>query len=463
MRTRFDPRCRVMLSAVFDGHGIDSRSNSRPLTLDCTPKSATVVRNSYHEPDTFSCDFDARVLPFDPESVASIAVRVYMWDSEGDETQNWAVGKYEMIRGLVDEPKFRIDDKGGQIVSLSGRDYTAALDQEWDPRVPVKAGGFLRDVVESIADEVAPKTSSARFNVVWAAKDDNGNDMPEVICGGSRRSTKKKGMWMKPGKTTWEVIYELVLSHGFIAFVSDSSIIITNPRTQTSGTLARAPRIVYGKNLLSLEASRKLAKEKVPRIIIVGWDAKARKRFEVVYPKNKSEIKTGLGLKKNEDLRLPAPKGVHDKETALRFAKMRWDLMARAEAEYKFTTMHMKVDRDVGEAFSIEHDLMSLDFGDAIGVSFDPFNREHLRKLSMGERFDFIESMGYPPAIARFIANNVERITQFEQPYYCQRASFEFDEDNGIEIEVTAANYANERREMAWADDSVPDAISGAS
>lgn len=467
-RSVFHPRCRLMLQTVFDAHTTDPSKNSRPLVLDVVPKSCTVVRNSYHEASTFQAEIDARTLPFDPDAIASCACRVYMWDSEGDESKEWHVDQFEMIRGLVDEPSWRSGD--GQHITLTGRDYQAALDTEWDPKEMIPSGRPLDETIQEIADKAAPKGNPNRFRVEFRGTDDNGNPIHAPVIGAALRSTKKKGLWVKPGKTYWEIIYEQATSNGFITFIEDSTIVIANPRTQTTETLKNAPRVVYGKHLIWLEAKRKLAKQKVPRIIIVYWDPRTKQKVEVIYPENARQITTGLGLKKNEDMRVPAPKGCIDRDTALRYAKMRWDLLARAEAEYSFMTNHMKIDRVIqpavtqtafGVGFTEEFDMMQIRAGDAIGVEFDPFNLEHLRSLQIGERVEFIVGMGYTPSIARFVANNVDRITQFKQPYYTHKVTYTFDEQNGLDIEVEAVNFASERREIAWADGSVPDAITG--
>lgn len=471
-RSVFWPRCRVMLQAVFDAHTTDPSKNSRPLVLDCAPKSCTVVRNGYHEPGTFTMEIDARVLPFDPDSIASCAVRVYMWDSEGDESMQWHVQEFEMIRGLADEIADRVGD--GQHITISGRDYQAVLDGEWDPTKMIPSGVPLDEAVQAVADLAAPKNNANRFAVEFRGTDDSGNPVRAPIIGAALRSTKKKGLWVKPGKHYWEVIYQMCIDNGFIVYIGDSSapgggaaIIIANPRTQSTDTLRDAPRVVYGRELLWFDFKRKLAKQKVPRIIIVFWDPRTKQKVEVAYPANAREITTGLGLKKNEDMRVPAPRGCIDRDTALRFAKMRWDLLARAEAEYTFATNHMKIDRTRhvqfwGGSFTDEFDMMQLRAGDAIGVEFDPFNTEHLRALEVGERVEFIVGMGYTPAIATFVANNVERITQFKQPFYCHKVTYTFDETNGLEIEVEGVNFASEAREIQWADGLVPDAITGA-
>jgi hypothetical protein len=458
-----------MLQVVFDAHTTDPKLNSRPLVVDVAPKSCTVTRNSYHEASTFQMEFDSRLLPFDPEAIASCAVRVYMWDSRGDEGLEWHVDDFEMLRGLTDDIGFRGGD--GQKVTISGRDYQAALDAEWDPREQIISGVPIDVAIQHVADKAAPKGNQNRFLVVFRGTNDEGSPIPAPIIGAAQRSTKRKGLWVKPGKTYWEIIYEMATNNGFITYIDGSTIVIANPRTQTTDTLKVAPRVVYGKDLIWLEANRKLAKQKVPQIIIVYWDPVTKRAVDVTYPSKPREIVTGLGLKKNEDMFVPAPRGCIDRDTALRYAKMRWDLMARAESEYKFSTSHMRVERRLdsvvtptsfGVGFVEEFDLLKLKAGDAIGIEFDPFNREHLRSLQIGERVEFIVGMGYAPAVARFIANNVDRITQFKQPYYTHKVTYTFDETEGLEIEIEGVNFASERREIAWADGAVPDAITGA-
>ena len=467
-RSVFFPRCRLLFQAVFDAHTLDPRQNSRPLVFDVVPKNCTVVRNGYHDATTFTAELDSRTLPFDPDAIASLACRVYMWDAEGDERKQWQIQEFEMLRGLVDEPDWQSGD--GQHFTISGRDYQAVLDEEWDPTKSIPAGSPIDETVQAVADAAAPKNNPNRFTVDFRATNDDGSPMSPPIIGAALRSTKRKGLQVKPGKTFWEVIYEMVITNGFICYIDGTTIVIDNPRTQSTRTLNQAPRVVYGRDLTWLKAKRKLAKQKVPRILIVYWDPRTKQKVEVAYPSRPKEITTGLGLKKNEDMRVPAPKGCIDRETALRYAKMRWDLMARAEAEYTFRTDCMKVSSGTerivtpfgAATASSEFDLMQLRAGQAIGIEFDPFNLEHLRALQQGERVDFIVSMGYSPAIAQFVAANIERITQFKQPYYAHKMTYEWDESSGLAIEVEAVNFASERREIAWADGAVPDAISGA-
>lgn len=440
------PRCAATLSVVFDQRrtGI----TSKPLLIEVRPRNASVSVNGYHEADTWNMEVDSQLFPFDPDSVASVAARIYMWNSRGDDSPgyNWAVDKNLMTVGLTDDVKGVLVTEDGN-VKLTGRDYTAVLlDKIWEPKNKVPSGKPLDETVQGIADAAAPAGTTARFGVEWRAKE------PPPVSGGLMRSTKKKGQWVKPGKTYWDVIYDLVVAHGFIVYVTSTTtmgatIVITDPQTQTQESLASAPRIVYGRNLSSLEVTRKLSgNEKVPQIVIVAWDPKTRKEIKVTYPEKRNTIVDGFAVKKDDQMFFPAPRGVVDRDALLRYARVRFYHLGRTETEYKIGTKFMEVDSPAGEV-----DLLRLRSGAAIGVQFDPFDRRHLRTMTVAQRVDYIVGMGYQPRIAQFIADNIEGLTQFEQPYYLNKAKFDFDEDDGVDVEMECVNFADQVREDALA------------
>jgi hypothetical protein len=208
---------------------------------------------------------------------------------------------------------------------------------------------------------------------------------------------------------------------------------------------------------------------------LVYWDAKQKQKFEILYPPQGAKIDIGLGLERNKIETLPAPTYCHDNDSALRFAKMRWELLARAETTYTIKTRHLRIPKpnalsivpETGESFTTvpteEFNLLKLKAGDAVGVKFDPFNGESMRSMDLGQRVQFMQSLGYSPALSAFVATNVERLNQFRQPYYTRRVDFDFDQKSGTEIELELVNFAYERREIAYADSFVPaDAVSSA-
>jgi hypothetical protein len=436
-RSVFYPRCGALLSVVFDGHGAP---NSKPLVVEARPKTCSVNRNGYHEADTWSAEFDARALPFDPDLIASLAIRIYMWDAGTKGEDNWAVEDNEMVRGLADEPELEYSSGQG-VFRASGRDYTGVLDPQWDPKKKLPAGKPLDETVQLMADLAAPAGTSARFTVDWQS------NRPKPIVGAAQRSTKRKGLWVKPGTTYWDLIYSTVLNHGFIAYVRESTIVITDARTQTKASLAKAVQLAHGRDLMSLKVARNLAREQVPQIRIRTIDPKTKKRIDVVYPDKRNKPKTAIGTTKDEYLDLPSPNGIVDRDTMLEFAKMRFDFMGRAEATYSFTTRHLSVEDSTGS----EADMLRLQAGDPVAIKFDAFNAELWRQLESGERIEHLLNLGYSNSIAAFIANNSERITQFRQPYYTRQVSYEWSNDDGLGISVEAVNYVSESREKAAA------------
>lgn len=420
--------------------------------LEVDPREADVGLNGFYEADTFGITLDSRILPFDPDQIAYAAVRVYMWDSQKDlSVSEWATQANEMIRGLVDDIDTTTVGEDNA-VKFTGRDYTALLaDAEWDPKNKVKSGGFLNDVVQSIADEAAPEGTRARFEVVWQGEDD------PPLCGGLQRGTKKKGMWVKPGKSYWDVIWDLCIQHAFTARVEGSRIIIDEPITQTRQSLQDAPRLIYGQNLNELSIRRKFSREVVPQIVIRAWDPVTKKRIEVMYPKKRNVQITGtdalgtpLTAKKDEQMFFPAPAGVFDREALLRHARNRFYHMGRGETVYTMTTSALWID---GSQPGQEINMLQLRPGYAIGIHFDPFNQQQLRQMEdTGQRVQHIISLGYSGAIANFVANNFERMELFKQEYYFNRGSVSYSIDDGIEIEIEACNFSYEVKEVYFAE-----------
>jgi hypothetical protein len=428
------PRCRVMLSVVFDGRGL---ADSKPLLVPGMPRTCTVTRNGFHDADTWSLEFDARSLPFDPDIVRSVAAVIYMWGAESatDDTQEWAIPDYEMVRGLADEVTLSLGEDG-QMFRLEGRDYTGLLlDADWNPKFRPPAGMELDAFVQGAADDSAPPGTRARFEVVWLGPDQR----PTTTAG--HRNTKRKGLWVKPGTSVWDVIYNTCLRLGFVAYVEGETIFIAEPNTQTERSIASAPRMVYGRNLASLTAERKLTKEKVPQVKVVAYDPSTGQRIEVVYPKAGDKVVTGLGMKKDEIVLLPAPAGVRDRDALLRYAQVRYVDMARAEAVYRAETM------DLESADGQE--LLRLEAGGPVALQFDPWNREAMRALSEQQRVEHLLALGYSPQVASLVAQHLELVDQFRQPYFLRQAEYNWSVDDGLRVSFEAVNYASESRGRA--------------
>lgn len=458
-RSLFWPRCRAVLEIVFDGRGAP---NSVPFNIEVDPISASIGLNGFYEADTWTMEFEIKALPFDPDQIAYAAVHIYMWDSQKHlEGAEWASEQNLMVKGLVDDVETMLVGED-TVVKFTGRDYTSLLsDPEWDPTEKIPSGRALDEIVQEIADQAAPKGTRARFLVEWRGEE------PPPMVGSMHRSTKKKGMWVKPGKTYWDAIWDLCIMHSYVARVEGSVIIIDEPVTQTKQTLETAPRLVYGQHLLSLEIKRKFAREVVPQIVIVSYDPNTGRKIETKYPDKtnaqhkvtaqRDQPRDALGIpltsKKDEQMFFPPPDGVVDPKALKRYARMRFYHMGRGETVYTMDTKHIWLPDAKSPAREIN--MLALRPGAAIGIHFDPLNESFIRAIKeVGQRIDHITAMGYKPKVAAFIANNIERMELFKQNYYYNRGTVDFSIEEGIEIQIEAVNFAGEVQAIQFAERS---------
>lgn len=485
----FKPRCAAILTVVFDGRSQSAADNSEPLHIVIFPRECSVSLNGYHEADTWNIEFDQRQLPFDPDALASANIRIFMWDdadgyvgSRLDELVainglprfgpllDQVLGKFEMIRGICDDDDGTIVGEDNT-VKMNGRDYTAILmAKQWDSKLTIAPGKPLDQVVQAIADDAAPQIgvmydkntgavvsagvpSASRMRVVWEAEPGRTDPSEIPACGSVHRNAKKsKGLNVKGEKNNWDVIYDLVLQHGFIAYVRNSDIVITDPATQTKQSLDIAPTFVYGKHLDSLSVKRKFGKDKVPQIIIRTTNPETDELIEVIYPAKTNVIVDGLAVKKNEQEFFPAPKGVIDPEALMRYARIMFHYKGRGETTYEFKTHCLNLTDPVTGVRG--HDLLRLHAGSPVGIKYDPFNKEHYLKLDVNQRYEHIRSLGYSEDVARFAAVHMQSILDYQQPYYLSAAKYDYSIDQGLEIEITANNFASANREANFAAES---------
>jgi hypothetical protein len=288
------PNLRAVLSVVFDGFG---GGDSEPTVVQVIPMSATIHLNSYKEADTWEMTFDAKLLPFSPELIRALGVEIYAFDAGGigQDIRDFANDDNLLVAGLADNATLRISESGREF-SLSGRDYTALmLDRQWDPSKRLNVGQPVDVVVQQLVDEAAGAARTGRtLTVEYVGQ----GHAPGSARGRERRT--KRGLPIKESKSYWDVAYELCLRQGLVVFVRGSKVIITSPQVLTTANAARTRRMIYGRDLESLEVERKIGKERVPQIAVRSYDPKTRRTLEAVFPAAKEKAKTGVGTDRDE-------------------------------------------------------------------------------------------------------------------------------------------------------------------
>lgn len=463
------PNCIASLHVVFDTGQKDADA-PEIHTIEVRPKSASVHLNGYREADTFSMEFDAASFPFSPELVRSMGVEIRIFQNDGLGSQKPSTkGKFTneeelVIAGLVDDAHYHVGGDG-RMFQISGRDYTALLlDRQWDQTKRFPVGIPLDVAVQQLVDEAANAKRTGRVLTVKVVGTDavptlgQANRKASALTTAGKFSVSKKGKLKVPnsgqgnvhhnkkgipvhgGSSYWDVIYRQCIRLGLIVFVRGTDVIISTPQTLIESTGGRSRRVAYGRDLATLDIDRKLGKETVPQIEVVCYDPKSRQSISAKFPEGKVKPTTGIGTKKDET-QLVTVHGITDPGQLAKIAEMYYNNLARAEATIKFTTKDLK-DLD-------GNDLIFLRPGDPVLLGFEGIFNEDFKQRTDAERFDYLQNLNYSSNVAKVIAQEYDRWSKFEVPFYTKDVQLDWSQEGGLAVDVVAMNYISPPRDNA--------------
>lgn len=501
------PQARAVLQLVFDGFG-DSSKDTDPQIIPILPKEVTVHRNSYRQADSWELGFEAGDLPIDPQLIRSGAVEIYLFEvterSEDlqllsrqhtvltDTTQanekprdmfdaammelgltkakdKFTFGNAPMIAGMIDDISLEMSSSG-KMVSLSGQDYTAYLiSRQWPPtkkgrarRIPI--GKRLDQFLEEILAEADP-----HGRLKLKLENIKASSLPRVGKGETRG--KKRGIPVEQGTSYWDVIYKTCLRYGTVVFVRGLDVVLTRPSSLREEFDHTIRRLAWGHNVDSLELTRHLGKEKVPRIVVRGYDEKSRRTTTVEFPREwkkkvtvktkeyksspnymngkpvastttktkvvhrKSAIPEGhLGVEQDEYQVIPVY-GITDPQRLREIAENMFTMLGQAERRVRVTTNDL---RDFeGNA------MLDLNPGDPVTIGFLDFNKEMLANPDVPVEMKMAHLMqrGYNEQVAQIIATHYVKMDFLKRPLRIREMSFDYSVDGGINIEIEAVDF----------------------
>lgn len=504
----FVPRCKATIQYVLDGYATGPGSEDEPITVDVFPKTATIHGNGYQQADSFSLGFDYLDLPFDPQLVRLGSAEIYLYDAQsvlGDEPAlsrqyGKASGETDgvdkaalevgaiseraytgtgppVIAGLFDDQSVRMDDDG-KWVTISGQDYTSELiRKQWPPtssgrarRIPV--GSRLDMWAASILKEADP---GQRLAVM--VKDVDSSTLPFV--GSVEIANHKRGIPVQQNTSYWDVLYKVCTRYGFICYIKGLDFVIAKPKNLDDVSDRNTRTLAWGRNLKSLELTRHLGKEKVPRIVVHTYDDDSSKVRKIEEPDTsprhleakmsgkpstrttqKETIKSATAkasAKKPSKNALPKHQaltdefivipmfGISDESAIRRAAKMLRTLIGRGERKIIATTRDL-VDSD-GKP------LLNLEAGDAFNIEWQDFNKEvfanpgHTMEdrikytKNLGNRISYLQNQGFQPAVAEAIAVGYQRLVENQRPLRLKEWTYEYSVDSGIDITLELVDF----------------------
>jgi hypothetical protein len=310
-----------------------------------------------------------------------------------------------------------------------------------------------------------------------------------------QKNTRKK-------RSYWDHIQELIENSGLIAYVSIDKLIITKPRNLYNRDDAKI--FIYGRNLSSLEFSRKLGRQKGFNVRAVSLNVEAKEIVEAKIPEEATEEWCkSIGVKR-EPILLPtlkahgpsssqsqatgiktsdtannltppnniagaqteaenevAPyftfriKDIAKKEQLVVIGQKLFEELGRQQIEGKLSTKEMKVMKKTGPPFKITNFRVgapievTIDQGDVAGVQAIVHEKIIVKGKDADEGRKQLETK--QSRIAAFLRQRgydpqiadvmAISLTKFDTPFYTKAVEFTLDQDQGFEMNLDFINF----------------------
>jgi len=483
------------------------------------PISASVEVPSPREAGRFSLEFLYRDFPVDPRMFSAIACEVYLGGVSADKSAQGIGGQgYGLannpalvslsdenlaVVGIVDEVRVRHDGQMSR-VTLEGRDLRgvlldspapAALFTQLDLRKPIQ------NVVRQILDKHPFGSTFALwyFPTEWTVPGDTISRPPSPYSSdGATRvrlgasGTESKGT-PKTGEEVsfWDLITNYCFLCGVLPYFSGNKLVLRRARSYWS-QLGTVRGMIYGRDVLSLEITRKFQGPKGRAVMVTSIDTDSTQRGngrlkEVVWgptvldagnPDNRGKTKTGKTVQTREAalppgqttrpqagqispsglvgytdvVRIPVS-GIKSEAQLLEVAKAVYEEIGRGEMSGSFETCNLST---YGRP-DIEADLLRLRPGDAVRIQVDerlstgqapavsPLQKD--ATTAAAERIREMTSRGIPARMAAAIVQSAERGVPALAPIFrAKHVKFDYSVTTGVKITCDVENYVEATR-----------------
>lgn len=452
------------------------------------PVSASIERNGLTAPDACNITLNYADAPFDPRSIRSCGVEVLIGiippsqvyeglelgqtrgdgslvSTIGDQADGSIYGATRFV-GFVDEWSVRYSSDGDS-VTLECRDMSAPLrDLKLNPGESIDLSVPLTEGIQRLLDSVSPTT--AGVVVRWQGEGDP--PTPADAAPGRRRARRgrvaRRNRSGDEEMTIWDHIVDTCVSTGTVPLVRDFDVVVSEARTMF-GT-QDALRMVYGKNIESLEFTRRMGGVKVPTIEVRAWDAAIGRTRWARYPVRRGERASGIfgvtnppralranevtpsGANPTESIRTKIVTHTTDPVVLERIARNAFEQTGRQEIEGQFSTYDVSsYDHD-----PFEVDLLDARTADPVEVLIVAATSEdsptstlaELQAFTRARRRDYLTSLGWNKDVAdRFAA--LQDANGFQSVFRIQDIRVDFDNEDGIKIGVGFINYITVRED----------------
>lgn len=468
--TYYYPQAALSLRILFEDFGATDPLSGDTLEFNCIPKDVTVSINDYTKADTFSCTLDYKNFPFDPRTIRSLGVSIFLEDilaqvqeRSGAPKQIQPIHNLKLNRsnavflGFADEDTIRFDEENRE-VSFEGRDFTSLLiDTPWDSKQTLQKNTFFENMIQNILVRL-PSTKDIKVDLRGI------DDIPPLARLEPDYNPLSGEKNRKKNETYWDVIQDLARIAGLIIFMELDKLIITKPNALYDKSEVK--HFVWGKNLTNLEFKRKLGRTKDFNVGVRSLAVENKEVVEAIIPREGTyawSISTGIPLKdvktvtydthgKKQEKVAPAimfrVPNIRNKAHLVSVGENIFEELSRQQIEGSLETGDMVVktgERQEGPfassfmSFMSDFDITKIRIATPIELRIED---EELRMLQrtkgMNNKIAYLMGRGYKFKVASAIASAMDR---FSTTFYTKAIEYRLSANEGFSCNINFINW----------------------
>lgn len=486
------PRAAVQLRILPEDYKLVSDPTLQQVyTLNVIARDVTVSRNDYKTADTFSMEIDYKNFPFDPRTIRSCGVVIYMQDVEKNYNEDGSVNAIipgdatkvnpkitnAVFIGFVDEDSIELSENK-RSVKFTGRDCTALLiDQKYAVNAPIFPTQPLDIVFKTL---LAAFSATAKIAVI----NTTGGVLPTLAQYYPGFGNKLAGGINTGGgqrETYWEIIQDMSNRAGLICYMGTTvqngdivpALFLSTPKNQnigldqsTGNPIAETIddiKIIYGKNVKNLEMKRKLGRlknfniqvrcrvgkkvliAKIPEEANQAWcDAYGIQRAIVQIPVLKPDGSLDTTqLHYAPYISFPAS-NISTHAALVTIGQTLYEQYSLQQLEGSFETFEMlgrgtTKDSNVDNKSSFKaYDMTQIVKGQTICIEIDTDDLNAISRLStVGARTDYLIKKSYDKGVAAIFAKTMGKMSpRFQIKDYTMNVN----QDRGFKLSVRFQN-----------------------
>jgi hypothetical protein len=459
------PQASLVLRILWEDFKLNSDPNlAKEYVLPVLARSVRVHINDYAHADTFDAEIDYKNFPFDPRTIRSVGVSVFMEDMKRVYQSNNAIEQIvpsddnAIFLGFADEESITFNDTK-RTVRLEGRDFTSLFLDRKFPRGTVNLEQTVDQVIQSILDEL-PENRNGRIRL------DNrvSGSLPILSSFYSEKDQLSGKRNVRKEESFWELIQNVSSQAGLIAYMELDKLVLSKPRVLYDKK--KTVYMVYGKNLSDLEFKRKIGRRKNFNIVVRSLNLNTKEVIEARIPADATEEwSTATGIPREEVLLKklgadgkpledsvervnPAPyiaylvPNAPNKNHLVSIGQEIYEEISRQEIEGSLSTKDMSssyYDAESGKVVSGEFNLLKLKVGTPISIEIEQDDLDKIARMSSVEdRVTYLQQRSYPTKVARVFAETLGRVAT---PFYTRGVEYSMDAESGFSCKIEFINF----------------------